>query len=208
MNFKKMLISLIPWLVFTLVPGHDGVDFVGGAAAGAGLLTLAIAITGRTERNVDGSRARLKVIDATGIVTFTVMTALALTGSPSLRHHIVDYSRGACALILAIVMLGSLLIVPFTEQYARETVPRAYWHSPIFRNINHHVSLAFGIAALVMSAGHLYSGYLESHGGSSTTADLFLNWVIPAVVILTAIRYTDRVSTVTDKHSVADSRTA
>ena len=66
--------------------------------------------------------------------------------------HIVDYGRGVCALILAVIMLGSLLVVPFTEQYAREQVPPAYWHSPVFRVLNRRISAAFGLAVLVMAA--------------------------------------------------------
>lgn len=194
MKSSKMFISLIPWVLFTVIAGHAGANFVGWAAAVAGLMTLGIAIKGMTDRSADGRRSSLKVIDAAGIVTFAVMTALAFTGSHSLRLDIVDYGRGACALVLAIVMLGSLLFIPFTEQYARESTPRAYWHSPVFRSINRHISAAFGIAVLVMTVGHFYSGYLESHTGLSAGANLILNWVIPVGVILAALKYTDRVT--------------
>jgi hypothetical protein len=193
MKSSKMFISLIPWILFTVIAGHAGADFVGWAAAVAGVMTLGIAIKGMTDQTADGRRSGLKVIDVAGIMTFGVMTALAFTGSHSLRQDIVDYGRGACALILAIVMLGSLLIMPFTEQYAREMTPRAYWHSPVFRTFNRHISAAFGLAVLVMAAGHFYSGYLESHGGITTAANLILNWVIPVGVILVALKYIDRV---------------
>jgi hypothetical protein len=123
MKSSKMFLSLIPWVLFTIIAGHAGANFVGWAAAVAGLMTLAIAIKGTTDRTADGRRSSLKVIDAAGVITFGVMTALAFTGSHSLRQNIVDYGRGSCALILAVVMLGSLLFVPFTEQYARESTP-------------------------------------------------------------------------------------
>ena len=190
MNSKKMLISLIPWVAFTLLAGHAGAGIVGWAAALAGLLAVAIAAWGMRERAADGSRRRLKVIDAAGIVTFATMAALAFTGSPALREHIVDYGRGSCALILALVMLGSLLVVPFTEQYARESVPRQYWHSPVFRAVNRRISAVFGLAILVSAACHLYAGYLGSHAHLPHAADLALNWVIPVLAILAAINYT------------------
>jgi hypothetical protein len=202
MKSSKMFLSLIPWVLFTLIAGHAGADFVGWAAAVAGLMTLAIAGYGMRGRTADGHRSSLKVIDASGVVTFTVMTVLAFAGSHDLRQDIVDYGRGACALVLALVMLGSLLVVPFTEQYARESVPRAYWSSPVFRVLNRHISAAFGIAILVMAAGHFYSGYLESHGNLSTPANLVLNWVLPIAVVLAALKYTDRVTSAPD-HSAA-----
>jgi hypothetical protein len=202
-NPKKMFISLIPWVLFTIIAGRAGADFVGWAALVAGVLTLGITIKGVLDHTADGHRSTLKVIDAAGIVTFAVMTVLAFTGSRGVREHIVDYGRGACALVLAIVMLGSLLVVPFTEQYAREQVPRAYWHSPVFKSLNRHISAAFGIAVLVMAAGHFVSGWLESRGDLTAILNLILNWAIPIFVILRAIKYTDRVTDAGTTHEPA-----
>ena len=186
----KMLISLIPWVAFTLLAGHAGAGVVGWAATLAGLLTVAIVAWRMSERTADGSRSSLKIIDAAGIVTFATMAALAFAGSPALREHIVDYGRGSCALILALVMLGSLLVVPFTEQHARESVPRQYWHSPVFRAVNRRISAVFGLAVLAAAACHLYAGYLGAHAGLTDAANLALNWVIPVLAILAAINYT------------------
>jgi hypothetical protein len=197
----KMFISLIPWVLFTVIAGRAGANFVGWAAAVAGLMTLAITVRARSERLPDGRRSSLKIIDVAGIVTFAVMTVLAFTGDHGLRQHIVDYGRCVCALILAVVMLGSLLIMPFTEQYAREQVPQQYWGSPVFRAVNRHITTAFGLAVLVMAGGHFYSGYLESSGNLSVRANLILNWVIPIVVILAAIKYTDRVTSGPDENA-------
>jgi hypothetical protein len=193
MKSTKMFISLIPWVLFTLIAGHAGAKFVGWAALVAGVLTVAITIKGVREKTVDGHRSSLKLIDAAGIVTFAAMAALAFTGSDQLRRNIVDYGRGSCALILAVVMLGSLLVVPFTEQYAREQTPRQYWNSPVFRSVNRHISAAFGLAVLAMTGSHFYSGYLESHSELTTRANLILNWVIPVLLIMAAVKYTDRI---------------
>ena len=193
MNSKKLLISLVPWLLFTIIAGHAGVSFVGWAAAAATAMTIVIVVRARRDRTATGRRSSLKVVDVAGIVTFAALTALAFTGSHDLRQHIVNYGRGACALVLAVVMLGSLLIVPFTEQYAREQIPPAYWHSPVFRALNRHISAAFGLAVLAMAVSHFVSGWLESRGDLTSARNLVLNWVVPVVVILAAIRYTERV---------------
>jgi hypothetical protein len=192
MNSNKLLVSLVPWVLFTIIAGHAGADFVGWAAATAAVVTVVIAVRGLRGRTVDGRRSSLKVIDVAGVVTFAVMAVLAFTGSQGLREHIVDYGRGACALILAVIMLGSLLAVPFTEQYAREQVPVAYWHSPVFRILNRRISAAFGLALLVMAASHFLSGWLESRGDLTAIRNLILNWAVPIVVILAAIKYTER----------------
>jgi hypothetical protein len=91
---------------------------------------------------------------------------------------------------LALVMPGSLLVVPFTEQYARESVLRQYWHSPVFRAVNRRISAVFGLAVLAAAACHLYAGYLGAHADLTHAANLALNWVIPVLAILAAINYT------------------
>jgi hypothetical protein len=193
MKSSKMFLSLIPWVLFTIIAGHAGSRFVGWAAVVAGLIVVGLTVKGFGDKTPEGDRPSLKIIDAAGIVTFTVMAILAFTGSDSLRGNIVDYGRGACALILAVVMLGSILFVPFTEQYAREQVPRQFWHSPEFKAVNRHISAAFGVAVLAMTVCHFYSGYLESHTGLSSRDNLLLNWVLPVVFVLAALKYTDRV---------------
>ncbi len=192
MNSNKLFVSLVPWVLFTIIAGHAGVDFVGWAAAAAAAATFFIAVRSRRDRTVDGRPSSLKLIDVAGVVTFAALTVLAFSGSHDLREHIVDYGRGVCALVLAVIMLGSLLVVPFTEQYAREQVPQAYWHSPVFRVLNWHVSAAFGLAVLVMAASHFLSGWLESRGDLTTIRNVVLNWAVPIVVLLAAIRYTER----------------
>ena len=80
--------------------------------------------------------------------------------------------------------------------------------SPVFRSVNRHISAAFGLAVLAMTVGHFYSGYLESHTGLSMRANLTLNWVIPVAVILAALKYTDRLTSSTDKATASQGQSA
>jgi hypothetical protein len=71
---------------------------------------------------------------------------------------VADYGRGSAALALAAVMLVSSFTVPFTVQYARESVPQEYWHTPTFRAVNRKISLLRAGALAVIGAGHLLAG--------------------------------------------------
>ena len=208
MKSGKLFLSLIPWVLFTIIAGRAGANFVGWAAVAAAVVTFGIAIKGMRDRTPNGTRSSVKVIDVAGVLTFIVMAVLAFNGSHGVRQHIVNYGRGACALVLAVVMLGSILIVPFTEQYARESVPQEYWHSPVFRAINRHISAAFGFAILVMAASHFYSGYRESQHDLSQRLNLILNWAVPIVVILAAIKYTSRITSDSSEPGRAGSDTS
>jgi hypothetical protein len=194
MKSKSMFVSLIPWVLFTLIAGRLGSNLVSWAAVVAGLAVIAIVVRSRSERTAEGARSSLKIIDVTGIVTFAVIAVLAFTGSGSLRDNLADYGRGGCAIVLALVMFGSLLVTPFTEQYARESTPREVWNSPVFRALNVRISAVFGLVVLAMAASHIYSGYLEAHQELSRRDNLVLNWAIPIGLIVLALKFVDRVA--------------
>jgi hypothetical protein len=116
-----------------------------------------------------------------------------LVGTEAIRSDVANYGRGGSTLVLALVMLGSVLLLPFTEQYARESVPRQYWGSPVFRSVNRRISAAWGLAVTVIGAGHLLAGDLQAGGHSSLVVKLVLNWVVPAGLALAAMTYTKHV---------------
>lgn len=70
------------------------------------------------------------------------------------------YSR-AIAAGLSAIGFGSLLVVPFTEQYARESVPRQFWSSPQFKPINRHLTTMWALVFAAMVPAHVIAGALE-----------------------------------------------
>jgi hypothetical protein len=196
MNSKTMFLSLIPWAVFTIAAGHGGTGFVGPAALVAAVLAAGVAV-------YNTRKSGFTLIDGAGVATFTAMSAIAFASDDSVRQHIVDYGRGLAALILAIVMLGSILFVPFTEQYARAATPRQYWNSPVFRAVNRRISALWGGAILVMAGGHLLSGHLEAAAELTRRENLALNWALPVLLVLGAMKLTRRVIGESPAESVA-----
>ena len=54
-------------------------------------------------------------------------------------------SHGAgVGLILGLIILILVPFIPFTEQFARESVPRSQWTSPTFKKIILGLSAAWG----------------------------------------------------------------
>jgi hypothetical protein len=184
MNSKKMIFSLVPWVLFTVVVNKGGSGAVGWAALGAAVIALFVTLRNRGHETV-------KIIDVAGIATFGIISALAFVGSSSLKDNLAEYGRGGSALVLAVVMLGSLLFVPFTEQYARESVPKEYWGSPVFRAVNRKISAIWGLAILAMAGSHLISGYIEATSTLDRRENLLLNWVVPVLLVLGAIKFTN-----------------
>ncbi|GAA1855192.1 hypothetical protein GCM10009836_39040 [Pseudonocardia ailaonensis] len=192
MSTKQILLGFLPWIAFSLIATRVGPGAAGMAALLA--LVLAAVLVGRTVAR----RESVKLIEVTGLATFAVIGAWAVV-APSSDAFLANYGRGLAALVLAVVIALSLAATPFTEQYARESVPRQYWDSPQFHAVNRRISAAWAGAVAAMGVGHLISGVIASttteYGGylAARPADLILNWLVPGALILLTVRYTRRV---------------
>src|SRR6478609_284586 len=122
MNPLKLLIGLVPWLLFTLLVHIPGANMAAYAALAAAALSLVLLLANR--------KGGVKIIEAGSVVTFGILTAVAFLAGAAGNAWVTDYGRALAAFVLAAIMLGSTLLVPFTEQYARESVPPQYWGSP------------------------------------------------------------------------------
>ncbi len=187
MNSKKILLSLIPWLAFSLLAEFHESHAAGVAAAVSAAIAAGIAIANR-------GTAGFKIIDVAGVGCFTSLAVVAFAADASVNNRIADYGRGGTTILLGLIMLGSLVVMPFTAQYARESVPEAYWDSPVFRSVNEKISTAWGLVALISGIGHTYAGYRLAHDDLPVGLRLALNWGVPILLGLRALAYTRRLA--------------
>ena len=90
MNAKKMLLGLLPWVVFSVLTQRAGTSAVGIAAVAAVALSAYFMAT-------DGRGHRLKIIPVTGVIGFGVIAVLAFSGGQGMSEWLADYGRGASA---------------------------------------------------------------------------------------------------------------
>jgi len=201
MSMLKVLTGFVPWILFSLVATREGV----GGVTTAALLAFFVA-AGFLIVSMVRSRS-LKLLEVTGAAVFAVFGVVGMV-DPAADGFLTDYGRSLATLTLAVVIFVLLPVMPFTEQYARETVPQQYWHSPVFRSVNRRISAAWGSVIAVMGAGHALAGLITEPPTTLPTrpVDLLLNWVIPALLSWWAIRYTARVSS--EAHNAAVAHTA
>jgi hypothetical protein len=191
MSKLKVFAGFIPWIVFSLLATRTGT----GTVATAGFLACLVAVLFIIRDARRGESP--KVLEVTGAIAFVVI-AIASLVDPRADAFLATYGRSLATWTLAIVIFAMLPFMPFTEQYARESVPREYWHTTRFRSINRRISAAWGVAIAVMAASHLLAALFISVGTDigvpSRPIDLFFNWILPIVVIWWAVRYTIRLS--------------
>jgi hypothetical protein len=201
MSMLKVLTGFIPWIVFSLVATRAGA----GGVTTAALLAFFVAVAFLVRSMVRGRS--LKLLEVTAAIVFAVY-GIAGALDPATDAFLSQYGRSLATFILAVVIFALLPVLPFTEQYARETVPQQFWHSPVFRSVNRRISAAWGGVIAVMAVGHALAGLVAEPGTTLPIrpVDLVLNWGVPALLSWWAVRYTVRVSA--DAHHAAAARTA
>ncbi|OZD17766.1 hypothetical protein CH253_04055 [Rhodococcus sp. 06-156-3C] len=195
MNGKMTILGLAPWALFAILTERMGASAVGIAALLACVSSLALAFVGRSTSVARGNGG-IKIIDAAGIVTFGIIAVLGFLGNSSLNDALADFGRGGATFVLAAVMAVSVVTVPFTEQYARDSVDPQYWGTPRFHEKNKSISAMWAGVVFAMAVCHVIAGALASSTEMTNNhpGNLLLNWVVPIALIVWAVKRTGRIA--------------
>lgn len=169
----SVFLSFAPWIIFGVVASPSTWEYAALAALVAAVLLSGKDILGR----------RYNLLDMVGIVFFAVLCVLALALDRSQLLWVETYAQVLSNAVVALVAFGSLLFDPFTAQYARRSTPREYWGSPVFRHINMALTTAWGVVFALMTVSTWLA--IRMPGG-----DDWFNWVIPVVLLVWAVRFT------------------
>ncbi len=172
-------LAFVPWILFSLITQHDTLKAAAVVALIAAVLIAAPAVLA----------GRPRMLELGAVVAFIGFTIVAFIADPSATQWLARYARAIAALLLALIAFSSLQFVPFTEQYARESVPREFWGSARFKRVNRQLTAMWGCVFLAMMASHIVAGALDTRRGNT-----IFNWVIPIVLIIWAVKRTGEVS--------------
>jgi hypothetical protein len=172
-------LAFIPWIVFGVVAEHSTLKL-----AAVGALLTSVLIAARSVR-----AGSTKVLELGAVLAFAGFTVVAFGADPATAHFVARYARAIAAGLLATIAFGSLLVVPFTEQYARESVPRQLWSSPQFKHINRQLTAMWGLVFAAMVPAHVIAGAIDTH-----RANLIFNWAIPIALVTWAAKRTTRIT--------------
>ena len=185
MTAFRILLSLLPWAVFSVLAHRDaqaiGIAALGGVVVGALLMA----------RNRSGG---VKLVDVTAVLSFGTIFVVAFAGGTGSTEWLAEYGRGVSTLVLGVVLLISAVTAPFTAEYAKEVVPCEQWATAKFKATNRRVSALWGFLVLVVGAAHLFAARFDqalARAGDDWLADLLLNWVLVLVLVLIGVKATD-----------------
>lgn len=169
------VVGFAPWIAFWIIASGPSTWLHGAIAALVIALILLIP---------DVARRSPKILDMGTLAFFVALVIAGIALNARDGDWLDRYSNPISTGVLAVIALGSLAFVPFTEQYARQdTPPREVWYSPVFKKINRVLTLMWGVVFVISAICGLIAIWAPS------TND-WTQWVIPIVLLVGAIKFT------------------
>jgi hypothetical protein len=166
--------SFAPWIVFLLA--NRVTSFYGAIVA-------ALATAGVVLVRAIGRR-RLHLLDLASLGYFLALGAILVTIHPGHIDFWARYAQAGSHTALTVIVFASILIGhPFTESYARQSTPKAVWHTPEFHAVNRRISAVWGLAFLVGTVSLFIAGSVDYR-------QVLLRVIIPFGSLAWAYKYT------------------
>jgi ABC-type Fe3+-siderophore transport system permease subunit len=178
-----LIMSFLPIIAFSLLSKVLPHGDIGWAA----LIAVIFAVI-----NIVTHRPYLppKILNVTQVAMFVIVTVVSFVGDASTDRWVAIWIPPAVALVVGVVILAMIPVVPFTEQFARQSTPQAYWSSPTFKQINRVLSLGWGVALVGVGISRLIAVIIEQNStGSHRAIDLVFAAAIPVVILIYMLRF-------------------
>jgi intracellular septation protein A len=135
MKTLTLILTFLPLIVFSVLARflpHGDIGVAGLLAAVMAIIAIA------TSHPVWPP----KIINACSLVLFALIAVLGFTLGSHDDRWLANWGGAGMPLIIGLIILILVPVIPFTEQFARETTPQAYWSSPTFKKINRVLTAA------------------------------------------------------------------
>jgi hypothetical protein len=182
MKSLPLIITFLPLIAFSLLARllpHGDIGAAGLIAAACALLVML----------ASKPRWPPKILNAASFVVFLIVAILGFTLGKHDDSWLATWAGTGVALILGAIILLLIPVMPFTEQYARQQVPREKWASPVFRQIHRTLSAAWGIAIMAIGAARVGAEAIEKHTSSHHLAEILLGTVVPVGILYVMLRF-------------------
>ena len=177
----SLIIAFTPLIIFSLlsrVLPHGYIGVAGLVAAVSALIAMAIS------RPVWPP----KILTACSLILFTVIAVLGFTLGKNDDRWLATWGGAGVGIILGLIILALIPVMPFTEQFARESVPQAEWSSPIFKKINRVLSAAWGAAIFAIGVSRVAAAAVNGHT-TRRLPETLLGLVIPVAIIVYMLKF-------------------
>ena len=190
MKTLTLILAFLPLIAFSLLSRFLSHSFIGVAGLVAAVIAL-IAIA--ASRPVWPP----KILNTCSLGLFTLIAVLGFTLGQADDRWLATWGGAGVGIVLGLIILALVPVMPFTEQFAREATPQAYWASPTFKKINRVLSAAWGAAIVAVGASRVAAAVI-GRGTSHRLPDLLLGTAVPIVIVVYMLKfsksYPDRIT--------------
>jgi intracellular septation protein A len=185
-----LILAFLPLIVFSALARFLPHGDIGVAGLAAAVVALIAILTSHPVRPP-------KILNTCSLVLFALIAVLGFTLGKHDDRWLATWGGAGVGIVLGLIILILVPVMPFTEQFARETVPQAEWSSPTFRRINRVLSATWGVATMLIGICRVGAAAIKE-SSSNVLLEILLGLVVPVVIIVCALefsrRYPDRVA--------------
>jgi hypothetical protein len=179
-----LLLGFSAFIVFSLLTRWLPAAYIGIAALVAAALAVAAMLA-------FPPRWPPKILNVISLVVFAAIALIAAFGSDGVRGWLSTWAGPGVGIVIGLCILALVPVVPFTEQFARESTPRAYWGSPTFVKVNRVLSAVWGAAIGGAGLSRTAAVVIDQAAGHHVGAlDLVLTLLVPLGLLYLAFRFT------------------
>ncbi|MEV8599427.1 hypothetical protein AB0465_05915 [Streptomyces griseoviridis] len=179
MKVSALVLNFLPLIVFSLLARVLPSNGIGVAGLVAAVLALGALLVSRPILPP-------KIISMLSLVVFAVIAALGLTLGRQDDARLATWGGAGVGVVLGLLILALVPVMPFTEQFAREQVPRSAWGSPTFRRVNRVLSTAWGVAIVALGVSRIVAASLERFHA----IEVIFGLILPVWIIVQMLRFT------------------
>ncbi len=190
MKTLTLILTFLPLIIFSVLARflpHGDIGVAGLVAAVAALIAIA----------TSHPLWPPKIINSCSLVLFTLIAVLGFTAGSHDDRWLGTWGGAGMPLIIGLIILVLVPVVPFTEQFARDATPPAYWSSPTFKKINRVLSAGWGLAIIAVGVSRVAAAAINGHT-THRLSELLLGLAVPSVILLYMLKfsksYPDRVT--------------
>lgn len=176
-----LILVFLPLIVFSVLARLLPAGLIGVAALAAAATVL---MTAPATRPIWPPKA----LPAICLTLFALIAVLGFGLGRGGDSWLATWGGAGIGLAVGLVILALVPVRPFTERFAREATPRAYWSSPTFRRVNRVLSLGWGVAIFAVGLSRVTAAAISQHT-SRRSPELLLGLIAPVVIILGALTF-------------------
>ena len=110
------------------------------------------------------------ILTGSQLALLVILTIVGFAAGAGTDHWLATWLAPAFTGIMGLIILALIPVMPFTEQFARESTPQQYWSSPTFKKINHVLSAAWGAALVVIGISRVVAANLRHRRRDNTAS--------------------------------------